>query len=367
MLYYLSNGNRNFVSMILAIYSPHTLLYRPKEFLKGSYIEAYECPERIEVILKELQKAENEFNFQLVETTDYGMEAIRAIHSEDYIEYLQTIYAKWSDEVDCAQGVFPESFPHIRLQSFKRKPTDIFGLPGYYSFDMSTCITDSTFTSAYYSAQVAIHAAKSLLDNKVNIAFALSRPPGHHCERDLAGGYCFLNNAAIATQLLVDNNFRVGILDLDFHHGNGTQTIFYERENPCYTSIHGKDQYPYYTGYEDEVGEKEGKGWNLNVPLPLGTTIESYLDALEKCIERLMLHKSNFIVISLGLDTFNGDPLGGFFINSGDYYLLGEKVGKMLGRKKYLIILEGGYVLEFLGKNVINFLIGLKNFSWENK
>lgn len=195
---------------------------------------------------------------------------------------------------------------------------------------------------------------------EVDTALALCRPPGHHCDGRRAGGYCYINNAALAvsTWRSTHPEARIGILDIDFHHGNGTQEIFYADPKVMYVSLHGDDEFPYYTGAEDETGIGEGKGMNINLPLKVGSPIEEYLEKLEHGLRRLVEFKIEFLIVSLGFDTFHSDPLGHFQIHTEDYGTIAKTTRQALQNIPALILLEGGYVIEHLGANMLSFLKG---------
>ncbi|KAJ1569253.1 hypothetical protein HK096_003738 [Nowakowskiella sp. JEL0078] len=222
---------------------------------------------------------------------------------------------------------------------------------------MCGVIAEGTAEAAYQAAQVAVSAAKYLFSEKNEVAtFAMCRPPGHHAHKDLCGGYCFYNNTAIATQWLIDQGAgKVAILDIDYHHGNGTQTLFYDKSNPLYVSLHAAPDYPYYWGSLNETGKGDGEGANVNIPLPLGTQDEEYISALKHVIEtKILAFQPDFLVVSLGLDTFEKDPVGGFFLTSDAYSKIGYLISAIGVRT--LFILEGGYAVAELGNNVVNML-----------
>jgi acetoin utilization deacetylase AcuC-like enzyme len=348
------------------IYSDKNLLHRPKEVLSGGYIEAFECPERVVNIVETLKRKKGYEFIEPDESISYN-ETIAKVHDEDYLTYLRTIHARWKEKIG-TDYIIPECFPHYFSKSQIKESTDdmtdVAALTGRYSSDLSTCITAGTWGSALSSAKCAIYGAKRLLESSSKKIFALCRPPGHHCESGLAAGYCYLNNAALATTYLLDNlqntteRHHVSILDLDFHHGNGTQAIFYEMKNPAYISLHGKNEYPYYTGFVNETGKGEGEGYTKNYPLLKKTTDEQYLETLKKaCNDVKNVFRSTHLVVSLGVDTYLKDPIGGFCLTSMIY----EEMGKMIGRLRLptLIVMEGGYHLDTIGPNVESFLRGV--------
>jgi acetoin utilization deacetylase AcuC-like enzyme len=242
----------------------------------------------------------------------------------------------------------------------QKRPNNITGKLGYYAMAGETSITPGTWEAACAAADVALTAAQRLRAGARG-AFALCRPPGHHAARDLYGGYCFLNNAAIAAQYLRDLGAgRVAILDVDFHHGNGTQDIFYDRDDVLFVSLHGDpaDAFPYFSGYGDEVGAGAGAGYNLNLPLPRGTEFAAWRRALAVGIERIQAFAADALVVSLGVDTFAGDPISFFRLQSEDFATYGEMIATC--RLPTLFVLEGGYAVAEVGVNVVNVLRGFE-------
>jgi acetoin utilization deacetylase AcuC-like enzyme len=241
-----------------------------------------------------------------------------------------------------------------------RVPASIQGRLGYYSFDSSAPITAGTWRAAYDAAQCALTAA-GLLDQGEHAAFALCRPPGHHASTAYFGGYCYLNNAAIAAQALLERGrSRIAILDVDYHHGNGTQSIFYARNDVLFASIHGDPQheYPYFSGYAAQTGSGAGAGYTCNFPLPLGSGPERWFDALGQACARIREFWPQALVISLGVDTFERDPISSFKLRSADYRELGHAIRQL--DVPTLFALEGGYALDAIGINVTNALLGFQ-------
>ena len=231
---------------------------------------------------------------------------------------------------------------------------------GLSSLDAGTPITSGTWTAARAGADCAIAAALHVADGAC-AAFALTRPPGHHAGADFFGGYCFLNNAALAAQHLRNSGLqRVAVLDIDYHHGNGTQAIFYDRPDVLFTSIHGDPhtEYPFYLGYADEVGTGAGHGFNLNLPLPRGTDFGQWRGALTHALQGIAKFGAQALVVSLGLDTFEGDPISGFKLCSDDYFRVGEDIAK--AGLPTVFAFEGGYAVAELGVNAVNVLEGFE-------
>ena len=231
--------------------------------------------------------------------------------------------------------------------------------------DNGSPMSFGTWQAAKGGADAAASAASQLTEQASNgqagAVFCATRPPGHHAGADFMGGYCFINNAAVATQTLLDQgNERVAILDVDFHHGNGTLSIFYERSDVLFTSIHGdpKTEYPFYLGHADETGAGDGIGYNLNLPLPAGSSSEAWFGALNKAIERIQQFRPSALVVSLGLDTYAGDPISNFDLLGSDFQKLGTRLAEM--ELPTAIIFEGGYATDALGLNTSMVLDGFE-------
>jgi acetoin utilization deacetylase AcuC-like enzyme len=226
--------------------------------------------------------------------------------------------------------------------------------------DVGTPIAAGTWAAAYAGAQVALSALQPLLAGATQTSFALCRPPGHHAGADYCGGYCYLNNAAIVAEAAITAGRRVAILDIDYHHGNGTQDLFWRRANPLFVSIHADPatDYPFYWGHGDEVGEGDGKGATLNLPLPQGTALPAYRAALAQALTGIAAFAPDLLVISFGADTFAGDPISHFALQTGDFTALGSDIAAL--DVPSLIVMEGGYAVAALGANVAAFLAGFR-------
>eukprot|EP00842_Homolaphlyctis_polyrhiza_P001224 jgi/Hompol1/2101/HPOL_002822-RA len=327
----------------------------------GQFINYRESPARIDSILSAIKQRNVG---AIVEPVDHGLDPILAVHSREFVDYFESAYKVWVENGGNPDGVFPDTFA-VRLPATYGSGGN-GGRPGYFCYDMTAVIAQQTFAAAYDAAQVALTGADLLLrdssaSNPAGAVFALCRPPGHHASGDLAGGYCYFNNAGIAAEHIIRNlgGGKVVILDVDYHHGNGTQVMFYERHNPMYVSLHGSPDYPYYWGSAEEKGAGEGLGSNVNVPLPLCTKDAEYLAALERVIEE---HIKPFgvqtLVVSLGVDTFGGDPVGSFELTSDCF----TQIGGILARigVPTLFVMEGGYAIDALGNNVCNVLQGFE-------
>ncbi|MGE3181317.1 MAG: histone deacetylase family protein, partial [Phycisphaerae bacterium] len=308
------------------------------------YVEA---PARISAILKEIQPTGL---FHTVKPRDFGERHIRAIHADDLVNYLQRACAT----VGPGKSVYPYVFP-IRNQS--RPPKELTVRAGYYCIDTFTPLNNNAYPAAKRGVDCTLTAADELLKGE-RLAYALVRPPGHHAERKSFGGFCYFCNAGIAAQYLTLHG-RVAILDIDYHHGNGQEEIFYERSDVLTVSIHGHPSfaYPYFSGFEEDTGDGPGKGYNLNIPLPETIDPERYRKALRKALNRIEKFEPRFLIVAFGLDPAKGDPTGTWTLGPKDF----EANGKMIGalRLPTLVVQEGGYRTRTLGVNAKNFFIGL--------
>ena len=335
------------------VYSDDHRLHFPQgELHGGEFVTPFERPSRVEYILNELRTRRM---FDIVAPKPLDMRTVRQVHDKGFLRFLETAWSDW-----VAAGfrgeIIPTGFPARGMQ--QRCPRHIDGKVGYYALAMETAMTAGTWEAARSSAAVAL-TAQELVANGEKTAFALCRPPGHHAHHDLYGGYCFLNNAAIAAQaFLNDGAGRVAILDVDFHHGNGTQDIFYARDDVLFCSLHGQpeDAFPYYLGYKDEKGRGKGEGFNANYPMPPGTAYDRWSAALEDACRKIKRFGPDALVISLGVDTFEKDPISFFKLKSEDFSACGARIARLA--KPTLFVMEGGYAIEAIGVNAANVLSG---------
>jgi len=323
----------------------------PKHFMaNGQRLPNPEQPRRIEVLKAGAEAAGCGF----IAPKDHGLGPIAALHSPEYLAFLSTIHTRWKRIPDAADEVIPNIHPDRRTVSY---PRSALGQAGFHQADTACPISSGTWEAAYWSAQTALSAADAVLGG-ARAAYALSRPPGHHAFGDLAGGFCFLNNAGIAAEYLRRAGKRPAILDVDVHHGNGTQGIFYGRADVLTVSLHADPLrfYPFFWGHASERGEGQGLGYNLNLPLPRGTLIDEYLRALETALARIMLFGADVIVVALGLDTHENDPLKGLALTTTDF----ARVASTLASTGLPLVLvqEGGYLSDDLGHNLTAFLEG---------
>lgn len=289
-------------------------------------------------------------------SSDFGLDPILAVHSADYIDFLSTAFEQWQDAGRRGDAI-GYTFPIVG-----RRPLNLSRIDarlGAYSFDAATPIAAHSWDAAFWSAQSAISALDHMIQNSVRTAFALCRPPGHHAGADYMGGYCYLNNAAIAARHAQKSGLGpVAILDIDYHHGNGTQDIFYDDPEIFFASIHADPEadYPFYWGHQDETGDADGIGTNFNVPLPRGTDYLQYQSALGKTLNAISKWGAKFLVLSFGADTYAGDPISEFQLQTADFPRLAQEISALA--LPTLIIMEGGYAVKALGENVGAFLSG---------
>ena len=320
-----------------------------QELHNGAFVPYAEHPGRTRSMLAALGDIEA--------ATDHGLAPLLAVHAADYVAFLQSAHDEWRAAGRPGDAA-PYAWPVVR-----RRPLSLDRIDarlGQYSFDATSPIAAGTWNSVYWSAQTALSALDALMAGEGS-AFALCRPPGHHCGADYLGGYCYLNNAAIAAEAATSAGRRVAILDVDYHHGNGTQDIFYDRGDILFVSIHAdpRTDYPYFWGHADELGEGAGEGANLNLPLPRGTDWDGYRPALDQALRRVADFAPDLVVCSFGADTFSGDPISHFRIDTGDFPALGRCIASV--GLPTLVVMEGGYAVEALGENVGAFLSG---FAW---
>jgi len=328
--------------------SPHQRAHAPeRELQNGEMVPFAEKPERLDAMIAALGT--------MTPSNDHGLAPIVAIHDPDYVEFLQSAHTEWV-EAGRPGDAIPYAFPIRRRRSLKLSRID--AQLGRYAFDCGTPIAASTWLSAYWNAQTAVSGMAEVLGGGKR-ALALCRPPGHHAGRDYMGGYCYLNNGAMAAQLAIDRGAgRVALLDVDYHHGNGTQDIFYERGDVLTISLHANPStdYPFYWGHDDETGTGPGLGVNLNLPMPRGTEWVSYRDQLDIALETVSQFKPDILIVPFGADTFVGDPISYFALKTPDYKEMGQRIASL--RLPCLIVTEGGYNIESLGKNVLSFVRG---------
>jgi acetoin utilization deacetylase AcuC-like enzyme len=326
------------------------------EMFRGQLVPCFEVPDRVDHVLAELQRRKLG---DIVAPETFDNSALSAIHSARYLDFLQTAWDEWValDPANAMRDALPSVWPVRTLRS-DVLPANFSARMGLFSMDAGTPLTSGTWVAARAGADCAMSAAKAVAQGQ-KAAFALTRPPGHHAGADFFGGYCFLNNAALAAQQLRDQGVeRVAVLDIDYHHGNGTQAIFYDRADVYFTSIHGDPhtEYPFYLGYADELGAGLGLGFNRNLPLARGADFTVWRAALAQALQGIQAFGAQALVVSLGLDTFDGDPVAGFKLQSEDYLRVGTDLAT--ANLPTVFVFEGGYAVAEVGVNAVNVLQG---------
>lgn len=361
-------------------WDPNCLLHDPPyEILSGYKVPYFESPSRLQVIKKELEEYPSLFQIELTDSSSGSIDIlshIEMVHGRGYLSYLRNAYEEWVRDGGSADAVLPGTFPHQKLLSgLSESQVDALcpiAKAGYYCFDLSCPITKVTYLSVIASVGVALSAARELATisgpygPKIGV-FALCRPPGHHAGSSLSGGYCFVNNVAVAARFLQGFDQRpaekvtIAILDIDYHHGNGTQEIFYADPSVLYVSLHAEGDYPYFTGSTTEKGIDNGVNTNINYPLPRGTQDSDYCATLSNAVQDIKRFDPGYLLLSLGVDTFADDPISDFKLSHSCYTQIGQVVADL--GKPTLFVMEGGYHMETIGKNVRAVLQGFEEQS----
>jgi len=331
------------------VFSAEQLRHSPARILSsGALVDSPEVPERAATLLQ----AAIDAGLEQVAPDDYGPEPLGAVHTARYLTFLENIHTRWLRIPGASTDVLPNVHPDTRDVVY---PKSAVGQVGYHVFDGAAPITADTWDSVRWSAWSAVHAAREVLQG-ASSCYSLSRPPGHHATSDLAGGFCYLNNSAIAAEVLRDKHARVAILDVDVHHGNGTQSIFYARDDVLTVSLHADPVrfYPFFWGAADETGRDAGKGFNLNLPLERGTADDDYLKALDRALDRIAAYTPGAIVVALGLDAFVGDPFAGLALSTAGFGRVAERIAAL--QLPTVLVQEGGYPCNALGDNLAAFL-----------
>jgi acetoin utilization deacetylase AcuC-like enzyme len=342
----------------------HHLHHGQQEMFRGRLVDCHEVPQRLDHVLNELTR--RPVGQVMQAPTNLHLDtALQRVHSADYLAFLANAWDEWVQlsPDNANRDALPSVWPLPGKHAFRmdKPPLNVAAKLGQYAFDAGTPLMSGTWKAAREGAACAVAAADALHQGET-AAVALTRPPGHHAGPAFMGGYCFLNNAAIAAQNLRDKGMqRVGILDIDYHHGNGTQAIFDARADIYTVSIHGDPQteYPFFLGHADEYGTGDGEGFNLNLPLPKGTEFETWYATLQKALQILSDFAPQALVVPLGLDTYEGDPISGFKLKSHHYFQVGHAIAA-LGLPT-LFTLEGGYAVADFGVNTVNVLEGFKS------
>jgi len=338
---------------MLTVFSEKHALHDSKtELYGGELVAPFECPVRAEHILQRVHEVSLG---DIIAPAQFAIEHVTRIHDPDFIQFLETCWGEWSAagfKGEAIASCWPARGMQLRI------PDHVPGKIGYYALAAETAISNGTWEAARASVDVALTAQAALRDG-AGEAFALCRPPGHHAATDMFGGYCFINNAAVATQAFIDQGAaKVALLDVDFHHGNGSQAIFYNRSDVMFLSLHGdpKEAFPHFLGYADETGHGVGEGFNHNYPMGPGTRFETWSSAMEDASQKIRNYGPDAVVISLGVDTFEHDPISFFKLSSDDFKRYGATIANL--DLPTLFVMEGGYAVEEIGINAVNVLQG---------
>lgn len=334
----------------------HRLHKGEMEFFRGELVPCFEKPERADFVLEALRKR----GIGTVLAPDrFPIGAIERVHAPRYLRFLERAWGMWT-----ALGQTRDAIPSVwPIRGFRHdvEPDNFAAQLGLYSYDSGTPFTSGTWQAAQRAADCALTAQAQIAAGE-RAAFALARPPGHHAGADFFGGYCFINNAAVAAQAFRDQGAaRVAVLDVDYHHGNGTQAIFYERADILTQSIHGdpKTEYPFYLGHADETGAGAGLGCNHNYPLAAGSSNDLWFEALSTACSRIVAYAPDALVVSLGVDTYAGDPISKFKLDAPEFLRMGAQIAGL--KLPTLFVMEGGYAVAEIGENVAHVLQGFQD------
>jgi acetoin utilization deacetylase AcuC-like enzyme len=337
------------MTLIPAFFDERQLLHEPaRELHNGGWAPYAEKSSRALMIASRFA--------DLAPAIDFGMGPILAVHHAGYVDFLQSAFADWRAAGREGDAI-GYTWPVVRRRNLKLDRID--ARLGRYSYDAATPIAEGTWIASYWSAQTALTGLNAVMGGSP-AAFALCRPPGHHSGPDYCGGYCYLNNTAIAAEQARQSGRRVAILDIDYHHGNGTQDIFYENPGVLFVSIHADPatDYPFFWGHADERGQGPGVGKTLNLPLARGATIDDYVPALQEALQAVRDHETDLLILSFGADTFEEDPISHFRLRQKDYGVIARHI-RSVGLP-VLIVMEGGYAVEALGANVCALVSGFE-------
>ena len=333
------------------IFADRQQLHDPVMFYSsGARVPHPEKPERAARLLAAAERA----GLDRETPDDVGLDTVAALHSARYLSFLENIYPRWRRIDGASDEVWPGIHPDSRSGGYPKSAT---GQAGFHQWDLSVPIGEHTWQAALSAAHSAVHAATLVVAGERS-SYALCRPPGHHATREFAAGFCYLGNTAAAALKLRSRHAKVAVLDVDVHHGNGTQDLFYTRDDVLTVSIHADPIrfFPFFWGYANETGEASGRGFNLNIPLARGTDDDAYLPELEWALTAIDDFGADALVVALGLDAFEGDPFQGFRITTGGFGRIGERIGAL--DRPTVLVQEGGYLTDELGDNLRSFLEG---------
>ena len=367
-----------YIDMVVKSFSDHPVMLRPSRYVrKDSPVEVrniksvdrlivlavndrheihhihergyVESPVRINRILDKIEKMGI---FEKIEVRHFSERHILDVHDRGYFNYLKKVCTM----VEKGRSLYPYVFP---IRNNSRPPKELPVRAGYYCIDTFTPINENAYLAAKRAVDCSLTVAEKVLEG-YRLGYALIRPPGHHAEYNVFGGFCYFNSAAVAANYL-SRHGKVAVLDIDYHHGNGTQDIFYGRSDVVTISIHGHPSfaYPYFSGFRDEKGDKEGHGYNINMPLPEHITFEQYKESLVSAVHTISRTGCGFLIVALGFDTAKGDPTGTWPLLPRDFMTAGKIIGRL--RLPTVVIQEGGYKIRSLGTNAQHFFKGL----WE--
>lgn len=344
---------RNDSIAMLTFFHPDQLLHHPRTYLSRGQMRA---PQEVPQRAQHLVEAARSLGFDVREPLDAGLQPIAKVHDFGYLRFLETAYREWH-EVPEDWG--DEVMSNIFIRDDSNGLRSILAKAARYLADGSCPVGAGTWRAAYWSAQSAMAGAQALLDGEQR-SYAISRPPGHHARRDGAGGFCYLNNAAVAAEMLRTRYARVAILDTDMHHGQGIQEIFYDRDDVLYVSVHGDpgNFYPVVAGYADERGQGRGAGFNLNLPMPHGASEAVFFEQVQAGLDTVARFEPDAIVVSLGFDIYQDDPQSKVAVTREGFARLGSLVAGF--DVPTLIVQEGGYHLDSLQDNMRAFFQPLR-------
>ena len=348
-----------------AFFTDDQLLHDPQQFMRlGRIHKPTDLPSRAHALRDALAQR----GIALAEPADYGRAPLEGVHSVDYLDYLESAYAQWRalDLPGVAPGieVLPNLSPYYNgTPGVPRAPCpspSLVARTGYYISDLSCPLGPHSWRSILRSAHTAVAAADAVLAGD-DVAYALCRPSGHHAHRDRAGGFCYVNNSAIAAHRLWERFGRVAVFDVDAHHGDGTQNIFYARDDVMTVSTHADPSgyYPFYTGYAHERGVGAGEGFNLNLPLPHGADNAVFLQAVDQGTAALRDFAPRALVLALGFDSYKDDPISVLKLDLDAFRHIGERVGAL--KLPTVVVQEGGYLVEAIGPALDMFLSGFES------